>query len=75
MKKNVITIVLCVVIAAIILSLAIAVSYSVQSLTALPFSIYSWQSWLLTIVVYALMCGTIRGVYEMVDYVRYSIDN
>ena len=70
MKKIFWLVSLTVVCALFVLALSMAVAYSVQSLSVLPFSLCSWQSWLIIAVVYVVLCAIVRGIYELAIVVR-----
>lgn len=70
MKKTFLLVMLTVVCAVIVFALAMAVAYAVQSLCPLAWSLCSWQSWLLIVFSYVMLCAIIRGIYEFAKYVR-----
>lgn len=70
MKKTFLLVMLTVVCAVFVLALAMAVAYAVQSPGSLAWSLCSWQSWLLIVVCYVVLCAIIRGIYELAKVVR-----
>lgn len=70
MKKTILLVMLTIVCAVFVLALSMAVAYAVQSRCPLAFSLCSWQSWLLIVVVYVVLCAIIRAIYELAKIVR-----